>query len=150
MNSGKYCLVAACLLFAILGCGLQQTTLKPKVSFEIYAVVAKPSAETLSLVNEADGKMFVLQSPPIVTEKDVVSATLESDPEAGNSLYVKLSRAGGQLMAAATAVRGKQLAVVIEGQIFSVATIHTTVREDLQLTGEFTPEDIERWFTSKN
>ncbi|MEP3479149.1 MAG: hypothetical protein ABJZ55_07885 [Fuerstiella sp.] len=141
---------ALMLLCSVVGCGQQSTTLKPKVSFEIYQVVLQPSAQTRSLKNEADGRTFFLLSPSIVTAKDVVSATFEAHAQAGDVLFVKLSRTAGQRMKKATAVRGGQLAVVIEDEIFSVATIHSSVERDLQLTGEFTQEKIDRWFESVN
>ena len=150
IKSGTNCLYAVMLLCGVFGCGQQSTTLKPKVSFEIYEVVLQPSPQTRSLKNEADGRTFLLLSPPIVTEKNVVSVTFQAHAEAGDVLFVKLSRTAGQRMKKATAVRGGQLAVVIEDKIFSVATIHATVDRDLQLTGEFTPEKIERWFESVN
>lgn len=149
MSSGKNCLVAVCLLYTVLGCDLQQTTLKPDVSFEIYTVVAKPAAETLSLIHEADGKTFILQTPPIATEKDVITTTLKPHSDTGDLLSVKLTEAAGRRMMAATSVKGGQLAVVIEGKIFSVATIHASVRTDFALTGEFTQEKIDRWFATE-
>lgn len=140
-------IVPLCLL---LGCAEEPTTLNRDVTFRFYSVVATESETTLLLQHESGDETLILQTPAIATEKDITSVKFEQEPESPKMLQITFTSTAGNRMTAATATQGGRIAIVIEDKVWSAPTIRGQAGQHIQISGDFTKEQIERWFSESD
>jgi preprotein translocase subunit SecD len=95
---------------------------------------------------------FVLlrNMPPeqAVTSQHIEKVTEATDGSKQPCVGLRLNKEGGDRFHSLTdANKERQLAIVYEGQVFSAPTIKSAIRTEVQITGKFTKQDIEKMIT---
>jgi preprotein translocase subunit SecD len=124
---------AAC----IPGC-LEQfhhTKLRPGVTFEVHRVSLTSASDTTEHEDPDTGAPLHLVDPPIITADNITEATVTTDANGIATLEVKVNHAGANRLAAATAVPGGQLAIVVNGKIASAPMLHSRIDAAFKLGG---------------
>ncbi len=104
--------------------------------------------EDMTLYKSSAGRygkeMFVLQSATVVPGKDVRDANRSTDEYGRMAVSFTLNSQGqGKMEKYSAANVGQQMAIVLDNRIESVATIQSVLNRDIQITGTFTPQEID-------
>jgi preprotein translocase subunit SecD len=90
-----------------------------------------------------DTTYYLLRRPAIVTGGDIRTARPGADEYGLPAVTFTLAEEAGRVFGEVTAANlGQRLAVVLDGQVQSVATIETRISTDGQIRGPFTAEDV--------
>jgi hypothetical protein len=97
---------------------------------------------------EKFGYFVLLRNMPAeqaVTSKHIEKVTEGTDFQKNPCVNLRLNKDGGDRFHALTdASKERQLAIVYEGQVFSAPKIKAAIRNEVQITGKFTKQDIEK------
>lgn len=105
------------LLASLLGACAGAPPATPQHTFDVHAVADKPTASTRTLA-DPQGKAVLLQTHPVLTQRDVQRAQLASVADGKPAVRVLFTPEASQRLARLTQEeQGKALAVVIDGQL---------------------------------
>lgn len=114
-------------LIAWGGCsrGDQPRPLAPHATFELYVVSAVESPGARQILDPADGAPLFLTHPPIIEAADVAAVALRKSRHGIAELAVEMTPAGAAKLNAATSARvGERLAIVANGRLVALLTLH--------------------------
>ena len=117
----------------------------PKLEFRIAETTASDGLSKHDVPGNG-GTVFVTDRA-IVTGDDIEKVSFFDD-EAGNpAIGFELTAEGStKLWSATSANVGKQLAVMLDGEVVSAPKIYTGIRDKGRITGKFNDEDLTRIF----
>ena len=105
-----------------------------------------PEEMTLYKANprRLDKAMYVLQSATVVPGKDVRNANRSTDQYGGPAVSFTLNNQGADKIERYSAANvGQRMAIVLDNRIESVATIEDVLSYDIQISGRFTPAEVD-------
>ena len=132
------------VILCLTGCDrtAKLTRLKSGVTFEVHSILATASANTISMPAPDTGEEVFLFVNPLVTAADVVFATATTDEFDLVALNVIVNKAAGATLAAATAIPGSRLGVMVNGKLIFVSPVVTaTISNSFAISGSFNIED---------
>ncbi|WP_325436681.1 SecDF P1 head subdomain-containing protein [Pseudomonas nitroreducens] len=105
------------LLASLLGACAGAPPSAPQHTFDVHALAEKPTATTRTLA-DPQGKAVLLETHPVLTQRDVQRAELASVADGKPAVRVRFTPEASQRLARLTEEeQGKALAVVIDGQL---------------------------------
>ncbi|OBY88756.1 hypothetical protein A6723_011775 [Pseudomonas sp. AU11447] len=105
------------LLASLLGACAGAPPSAPQHTFDVHALAKKPTATTRTLA-DPQGKAVLLETHPVLTQRDVQRAELASVADGKPAVRVRFTPEASQRLARLTEEeQGKALAVVIDGQL---------------------------------
>lgn len=132
--------------FCLCGCVDEQprTKLRPGVTFELHTVASAPSANTHPLNDPQTGMQLHLVDPPLITARNISTASVKLDEYHSVMLDVAVDSVGATTLAAATATPGMRIAIVVDGEIVSAPTVLTPIGSAFRVSGSNSQSDWER------
>ncbi len=127
------------------GAAAQDTPAGAAVSFEMHAVADRPGPHTrvfLGVQTGADGKPenTLLVDPPLLDSKAIRFVSVDYDAEDRPTILINLTESGARKFEQITRdMIGKQLGLVIGGQLYSMPRIMETIHGGkIAISGSFT------------
>lgn len=142
----------ACLcLFVLGGCATPEKPVSvdgastqakpvPRVTVRFHLASGKPVEGYRELTDRQDRLVYVAPDS-VMSELDIVSASVVEDRAGRPAIGVRLSEAAGKRLEQVTGAHiGEQLAILIDGEVLTVANIRAKLGKMVLITGPFTPE----------
>jgi preprotein translocase subunit SecD len=144
-----HCYVCAALLL-VAGCGTAKNSPQPlakTATLDVYIVSLTQTPNTKPATDPDTNAPIFLTNPPIISAADVTTIQLTGDSPQSRSLTVNLSSPGETKLAAATLNSvGMRLAVVANGTVVAVPTLHVPLSGAFCITGGEIAKNGERLF----
>lgn len=125
------------LLASLLGACAGVPPAVPQHTFDVHALAEKPTASTRTLA-DPQGKAVLLETHPVLTQRDVQRAELASVADGRPAVRVLFTPQASQRLAKLTEEeQGKALAVVIDGQLRLLPKVTRVVTDGQVMLGGF-------------
>lgn len=125
------------LLASLLGACAGAPPAVPQHTFDVHALAEKPTASTRTLA-DPQGKAVLLETHPVLTQRDVQRAELASVADGKPAVRVLFTAQASQRLAKLTEEeQGKALAVVIDGQLRLLPKVTRVVTDGQVMLGGF-------------
>lgn len=123
----------------------QPKPLAPWATLEIHLVTSKADPGALKSIDPTTESEIYLANPPVIDAEDVATVVLTKEDQPGPpALEVTLTPTGAKkLSAATTGAQGKELAIVVNGEVMSIASIHSPMSAGFRITGGALQHDSE-------
>jgi preprotein translocase subunit SecD len=156
MRFGSNCCEFVSLAVVAVACSLSgcesrsaPQSLGPAATLEVRLVSVTDVPNSQQATDLNSGAMIYLTAPPVITSADVATVQRSEDSPQTPSLTVNLTPAGAKKLAAATTpATGQKLAVIVNGQVISAATVHSSLSNSFRIAGGPIQKDRERVFES--
>jgi preprotein translocase subunit SecD len=131
--------LAIALIPILIGTSCQRNAPQPLAKsaiLEVYQVSPNNTASSRAAVDPESGSQVYLTLPPVIASADVATVERAEDSHDQFSLTVHLTPQGAQKMSAATTpAQGQELAIVVNGQVMSVAKVRSPISKDFSISG---------------
>lgn len=148
-NDLQIAFVLALLLF---GTSCQRNVPQPlskSATLEVYLVSRSNAANSRAVFDPGNGTQVFLILPPVIASADVATVQRAVDPNEKMSLTVRLTTGGSQkLSAATTPPAGKELAILVNGQVASVAKVVSPISTGFSVSGGLIGKDRDKIFAA--
>lgn len=144
--------IAVALTFLLIGTSCQRNAPRPLsklATLEVYLVSRSNTLNGRAVFDPQGGAQVFLILPPVIASADVATVQRAVDPNEKMSLTVHLTTGGSQkLSAATTPPTGQELAILVNGQVTSVAKVVTPISADFSVSGGLIGKDREEIFAA--
>lgn len=144
--------IALVLVLLLIGTSCQRNAPRPLsklATLEVYLVSRSNTPNARAVFDPQGGAQVFLILPPVITSADVATVQRAADPNEKMSLTVHLTTGGSQKLSAVTMPpAGKELAILVNGQVASVAKVVSPISTDFSVSGGFIGKDREKIFAA--
>lgn len=150
---GNALAVAALFLVSLASCDWLDLKNAPhalakSARLEVCNVSSNSGPGFKSAIDPQSGSPIYLALPPLITSADVATIQRSDEASGSPSLSVQLTPTGAQkLSAATTPAQGQQLAIVVNGQVISVAQVLSPLSNGFRIAGGAIQKDREEIFS---
>ena len=144
--------IALVLVLLLIGTSCQRNAPQPlskSATLEVYLASRSNTANSRRVFDHQGGAQVFLILPPVIASADVATVQRAADPNEKMSLTVHLTTGGSQkLLAATTPPAGKELAILVNGQVASVAKVVSPISSSFNVSGGLIGKDLEEIFAA--
>jgi preprotein translocase subunit SecD len=141
--AGAMAAVAGALITSPAWMG-SEATVHAAMQFEVRLAGSEPDARGRNAVDPDSGRPIYLDPEVVLTNRDVTETRVVARP-GGFGVEVHFTDVGAAKLRSATSANlGRQLAIIVDGQVLAAPTVRSPVAQIGVMGDRFTREDAER------
>lgn len=132
-----------------IGCNSETSrpAIKPGHLFALRRATLEPERDGWGKTETLEGEVVYMEPTDVVTSHGVELVHESEDTRGRLAMGLRLNKdAGRRLYKATYKPEGLLIVIVVDDQAIKAIPVSSRMQRDIQISGEFTPEEIDNWY----